>query len=117
MFRTIARGLVVAMMLSASLAAADELPAIVAHAAAQRAPDAVASIPWDAYAAAANDPAELRKLPIGVFDSGIGGLTVLEAILKLDQHHNDTGAPGADGVPDFAGERFVYLGDQANMDG
>lgn len=96
-------------------AAADELPAIVAHAAVQRAPDAVASIPWDAYAAAASDPAELRKLPIGIFDSGIGGLTVLEAILKLDQHHNDTGAPGADGVPDFAGERFVYLGDQANM--
>ncbi len=78
-------------------AAADGLPAIVAHVAAQREPDAVASIPWDAYADAASDPAELRKLPIGVFDSGIGGLTVLEAILKLDQHHNDTGAPGADG--------------------
>jgi glutamate racemase len=50
-----------------------------------------------------------------VFDSGIGGLTVLEAILKLDDHDNETGQPGADGVPDFAGERFVYLGDQANM--
>ena len=95
--------------------AADELPAIVAHVAAHREPDAVASIPWDTYAAAASDPAELRKLPIGVFDSGIGGLTVLEAILKLDQHHNDTGAPGSDGVPDFQGERFFYLGDQANM--
>ena len=96
-------------------AAAEDLPAIVAHVAAHREPDAVASIPWDAYAAAASDPAELRKLPIGVFDSGIGGLTVLEAILKLDQHRNDTGAPGADGKPDFAGERFIYLGDQANM--
>ena len=94
---------------------ADELPAIVDHVASQRLPDAVASIPWDAYAAAATDPAELRKLPIGVFDSGIGGLTVLEAILKLDQHHNGTGAPGPDGVPDFHGERFIYLGDQANM--
>src|SRR5262245_34887139 len=52
-------------------------------------------------------------LPIGVFDSGIGGLTVLEAILELDQFDNRTFAPGADGVPDFAGERFVYFGDQA----
>ena len=30
-----------------------------------------------------------RKLPIGVFDSGMGGLTVMEAILKLDAFHND----------------------------
>ena len=56
-----------------------------------------------------------RRLPIGVFDSGIGGLTVMEAILKLDAFHNDTLAPGADGVPDFADERFIYFGDQANM--
>ncbi|MEQ1852067.1 MAG: aspartate/glutamate racemase family protein [Chthoniobacteraceae bacterium] len=54
-------------------------------------------------------------LPIGVFDSGIGGLTVLEAILSLDSFNNKTLQPGADGVPDFAGERFIYLGDQANM--
>lgn len=58
---------------------------------------------------------ELRDLPIGVFDSGIGGLTVLEAILSLDVFNNTTLQPGADGVPDFAQERFVYLGDQANM--
>ncbi len=58
---------------------------------------------------------ETRRLPIGVFDSGIGGLTVLEAILKLDAFHNDTLEPGADGVPDFAQERFIYFGDQANM--
>lgn len=38
--------------------------------------------------------------PIGVFDSGIGGLTILE---KLLSH------------PGLAGERFTYLGDQANM--
>lgn len=38
--------------------------------------------------------------PIGVFDSGIGGLTVLE---KLISH------------PGLTGERFTYLGDQANM--
>ncbi len=55
------------------------------------------------------------QLPIGVFDSGIGGLTVMEAILSLDTFHNKTLQPGADGVPDFAGERFVYFGDQANM--
>ena len=58
---------------------------------------------------------ELRDLPIGVFDSGVGGLTVLEAIKAHDRHHNASGAEGADGIPDFAGERFVYFGDQANM--
>ncbi len=56
-----------------------------------------------------------RDLPIGVFDSGIGGLTVLEALLTLDQVDNATLKPGADGIPDLAGERFIYLGDQANM--
>ena len=55
------------------------------------------------------------RLPIGVFDSGIGGLTVMEAILSLDDFDNRTLQPGPDGVPDFAGERFVYFGDQANM--
>ena len=58
---------------------------------------------------------DLRDLPIGVFDSGVGGLTVLEAIKAHDRHHNLTGAEGTDGVPDFAGESFVYFGDQANM--
>ena len=38
--------------------------------------------------------------PIGVFDSGIGGLSVLELLLKLDK---------------LAAEDFVYFGDQANM--
>ncbi len=58
---------------------------------------------------------DLRGLPIGVFDSGVGGLTVLETLLAIDEHNNATGAPGADGRPDFQNERFVYLGDQANM--
>lgn len=58
---------------------------------------------------------ELAGLPVGVFDSGIGGLTVLEALLSLDVFHNDTLQPGADGRPDFADERFQYFGDQANM--
>lgn len=56
-----------------------------------------------------------NNLPIGVFDSGTGGLTVLEAILKLDAFNNETGKPGADGKPDFAKEQFEYLADQANM--
>jgi glutamate racemase len=56
-----------------------------------------------------------EPLPIGVFDSGIGGLTVLEAILKLDAFNNLTHESGPDGRPDFENERFVYLGDQANM--
>jgi glutamate racemase len=58
---------------------------------------------------------DLSSLPIGVFDSGIGGLTVLEAIYQLDAFNNETHAPGADGKPDFENEHFVYFGDQANM--
>ena len=57
----------------------------------------------------------MRDCPVGVFDSGIGGLSVLEQILVLDMFDNATGAPGADGKPDFADEDFVYFGDQANM--
>lgn len=66
-------------------------------------------------ASAWKDEAGARHLPIGVFDSGIGGLTVLEALLTLDAFNNETLQPGADGVPDFAQERFIYFGDQANM--
>lgn len=58
---------------------------------------------------------DLKQLPIGVFDSGIGGLTVLEAILGLDSFNNETLQPGADGKRDFEKERFIYFGDQANM--
>jgi len=58
---------------------------------------------------------DIRNLPIGVFDSGIGGLTVQEAILSLDAFHNDNYSPGPDGRRDFKHERFIYFGDQANM--
>ena len=75
-------------------------------------PDGTAAWSFDADAYRHSD---LHSLPIGIFDSGVGGLTVLEAILSLDVFHNDTLKPGADGVPDFDGEWFVYLGDQANM--
>jgi len=56
-----------------------------------------------------------KNLPIGVFDSGTGGLTVMEAMLTLDAFNNVTGKPGADGKPDFDKEYFQYLADQANM--
>jgi glutamate racemase len=56
-----------------------------------------------------------KGLPIGVFDSGTGGLTVLEAMLTLDAFNNVTGKQGADGKPDFDKEYFQYLADQANM--
>jgi glutamate racemase len=67
------------------------------------------NVPFDRY------EGNTKALPIGVFDSGIGGLTVLAAILELDAFNNVTGEPGSDGRPDFENERFVYLGDQANM--
>lgn len=67
------------------------------------------TVPFDQYRT------DLRNFPIGVFDSGIGGLTVLSEIMKIDRFNNDTQAPGPDKRPDFEAERFVYLGDQANM--
>jgi glutamate racemase len=66
-------------------------------------------VDFDAY------PEEMRNLPIGIFDSGTGGLTVLEKLLSLDHFDNITGKAGRDSILDFAGEHFVYLADQANM--
>jgi len=66
-------------------------------------------VEFDAY------PDEMRNLPIGVFDSGTGGLTVLEKLLCQDAFDNITGAAGRDSILDFAGEHFIYLADQANM--
>lgn len=60
-------------------------------------------------------PKSLAGLPIGVFDSGTGGLTVLERILTLDTVNNLNGTNESDGIPDFVEEKFVYLADQANM--
>lgn len=53
--------------------------------------------------------------PIGIFDSGTGGLTVLDALINFDKNENDAFIEGADGLPDFAKEDFIYLADQANM--
>lgn len=57
------------------------------------------------------------KLPIGVFDSGTGGMAVLEAILAIDTFDNATRklVPDGDGQPDLACQSFIYLADQANM--
>jgi glutamate racemase len=95
---------------SVVLRATDEpLAVTIGHAKAHPQGDVPASF------VAADYRGDLRDLPIGVFDSGVGGLTVLEALKAHDRHDNRTGKEGADGVPDFAGERFVYFGDQANM--
>lgn len=98
-----------ALIFSAISALADSSPAIVER----------AIVPTEQRSAYTFDAsvyrADLKQLPIGVFDSGIGGLTVLEAILGLDAFDNDTLQPGPDGRRDFASERFIYFGDQANM--
>jgi glutamate racemase len=56
-----------------------------------------------------------EEYPIGIFDSGIGGLTVLEEILCLDSYQNSNYEIGRDGIKDFENEFFIYFGDQANM--
>ena len=56
-----------------------------------------------------------NNLSIGIFDSGTGGLTILDALVKFDQYKNATQLPGNDGIPDLAKEKFIYLADQANM--
>ena len=63
----------------------------------------------------ANYPNSDKSLPIGVFDSGTGGLTVLKAIVNYDQNTNNSHEKGSDGQLDFDKESFIYLGDQANM--
>ena len=82
---------------------------IVAHTQQNPAGDAAYSLDLSAW------DSETSDLPIGVFDSGIGGLTVLESLLSADNFNNQTLQPGPDNEPDFRNERFVYFGDQANM--
>ena len=62
-----------------------------------------------------NYPVQDKTLPVGVFDSGTGGLTVLNAIVNFDKFQNQTSQNTPDGKPDFANEKFIYLADQANM--
>ena len=44
------------------------------------------------------DKLKKDQRPIGIFDSGLGGLTVLQHLIKY-----------------FPNERFIYLGDLANL--
>jgi glutamate racemase len=69
------------------------------------------------YLDAKDYPAIASELPVGVFDSGTGGLTVLDAIINFDQFDNEsrTWTGDGDGSPDLKSERFVYLADTANM--
>ena len=60
-------------------------------------------------------PERRDSLPIGIFDSGTGGLSVLNSILELDEFNNLTHEPGSDGTADFTSERFIYLADEANL--
>ena len=60
-------------------------------------------------------PKDRKSLAIGIFDSGTGGLTVLEKLLVCDEYNNATGENQPDGIPDFECENFNYLGDIANM--
>jgi glutamate racemase len=62
-----------------------------------------------------NYPVKNKQLPIGIFDSGTGGLTVMDAIVNYDGFNNQTKAFDPDGILDFGKEYFVYLADQANM--
>jgi glutamate racemase len=60
-------------------------------------------------------PTQDNTLPIGVFDSGTGGLTVLKSILDHDRYQNEAHTSGSDGSRDFLNESFIYFGDLANM--
>lgn len=57
------------------------------------------------------------NLPIGIFDSGTGGLTVFDAIVNFDKYNNNTHrySINGDSIKDFNNESFIYLADQANM--
>jgi len=69
------------------------------------------------YIDAENYPKKNKKLPIGIFDSGTGGLTVLDAIVNFDQYNNSDHVylQSGDNKRDFNQECFIYLGDKANM--
>lgn len=62
-----------------------------------------------------NYPVKNKTLPIGIFDSGTGGLTVMDAIVNFDGFNNQSNANSPDGFLDFEKECFIYLADQANM--
>ncbi len=56
------------------------------------------------YLSFVNYPEDKNKLPIGIFDSGTGGLTVLNTIYQMDQYNNGSKNIGTDGLLDFNSE-------------
>lgn len=56
-------------------------------------------------------------MPIGIFDAGTDGLTVLDAIVNFDKFDNGNHSllEDGDGHRDFQSEYFIYLADQANL--
>lgn len=64
-----------------------------------------------------NYPKKDKSLPIGIFDSGTGGLTVLDAMINSDNFNNESHKYETTGDKkiDFLNESFIYLGDKANM--
>lgn len=67
------------------------------------------------YVDVKNYPVKNKNLPIGIFDSGMGGLTVMDAIVNYDGFNNQNKSNNSDGILDFEKEYFIYLADQANM--
>jgi glutamate racemase len=66
------------------------------------------------YLSCRERPENRKTLAIGIFDSGIGGLAVLDAIIKADNFNlNRENKP--DGIQDFLHEQFVFFADLANM--
>ncbi len=61
------------------------------------------------YADLMQYPEDKASLPIGVFDSGTGGLAVLHDIVEYESSDN------IDGLRAFEKESFIYLADMANM--
>lgn len=55
-----------------------------------------------------------KQFAIGMFDSGIGGLTVFDAVVNAD-YFDSSNEDKPDGIKDFNREQFIYFADQANM--
>ena len=57
---------------------------------------------------------DFAQLPIGVTGEPLDAAIITDRLMRADFFNNITGAPGADGVADFAGENFQCLFDAAN---
>ncbi len=66
------------------------------------------------YANFSQFPKDKSLLPIGILDDTYEGFDVVKMFLISDQYDNITGKLGGDGIPDFAGENYLFLSDKAN---